>query len=90
MRVKPKPGTYDVTVGGSTFPVVITKYGMLTRYIRYGCEFQAEWEWKDINGEPVAMPIIWFAIHYIGFNEDGTLDIVYMDGTGKVGTYAPA
>ena len=90
MRVQPPPGTYHVAVDGVAGVIVITTGGMISTYVHWGMVLEMAWDWMEIGGGPVAAPAAGLAIQHIGFNADGTLDMVFKDGSGKVGTYAPA
>ena len=88
MRIRPTPGTYNVEVEGHTTVVVITEDGATSGFYHFGGWFPLEWEWFELSGGPALMPSGGLAVQFIGFNDDGTFDMVYPDGSGKSGTYA--
>ena len=90
MRVKPAPGTYLVTFEGSEFPVIVTADGAMCMVKVFCFLVECEWEWYEHPGGPILMPGSGLAVQFVGFNDDGTCDIVFKDGSGKSGTYAPA
>ena len=91
MRVKPAPGHYRVEVEGATHIVEITEDGAISHVVHMGVPYAFEWEWFELpSGGPALLPKNGLACQFVGFNEDGTLDVVFPDDSGKSGTYGPA
>jgi len=90
MRVKPAPGTYIVTIEGGSHPLIVTEQGAMTMFQFWGWQLELDWEWFEIAGGPVLSPGGGKAVQFIGFNGDGTVDVVFKDGSGKSGAYEPA
>jgi len=95
MRIKPAPGTYTVTIDGATAVLIITEAGATSGFYHFGAWFPLEWEWFEMSGGPALMmtqPSIVGEppIQYVGFDDEGGVAVVFGDGTGKEGTYAPA
>ena len=87
MRVKPPPGTYIFECEGQETTVIITTNGMTCTVGWWVFEVTMEWEWFEMSHGPALMPSGGPAVQYIGFNADGTCDMVFPDGTGKTGRY---
>lgn len=91
MRIKPAPGTYVVTIEGQESVVLVTTDGMTSMVKVFVFMVECVWEWFELPPDgPALMPTGGVAIQFVGFSADGTVDVVFPDGSGKVGTYAHA
>ena len=52
MRVKPEPGTYEITISGNPYAVVVTTQGLTASFDIFGA-VEWTWTWKEIEGGPI-------------------------------------